>query len=123
MWRWVEGCCSGERGEVVSCNGGEAKAFDFGGGGAVPWWWRRGGVCLVLGDRGKGGVDRGVERVRGCCKGVASVDGILGALKGRQKLAQDPEGVEMGVQVPSDSGGALMRSEESIASHTPLITS
>jgi hypothetical protein len=27
------------------------------------------------------GVDRGVERVRGRCKGVASVNGILGASK------------------------------------------
>lgn len=56
MWRWVEGCCSGGRGEVVSCDGGEAMCLILGVG-AVPSWWRRAGVCLVLGDRGKGGVN------------------------------------------------------------------
>jgi hypothetical protein len=47
MWRWVEGCCSGGRGEVVSCDGGEAMRLILGmgmrchrgGGGQVFVWF------------------------------------------------------------------------------------
>jgi hypothetical protein len=57
MWRWVEGCCSGERGEVVSCERWGGDAFDFGCGGYGAMVVGAGRCLFGFRGSGKGGVN------------------------------------------------------------------